>query len=391
MRSAKPSWPFPPRKSEDPEPSLAASIWDSITHSGLRAVAMRYAGHMLILLIVALGAWLARSSLLELLPARIEINPTLQKQSPTPAFRETALLPESSSGGPAGYVSRAINFTTYLPDHPRSDVVVYTVASGDTLFGIAQKFNIKPETIFWSNQNTLKDNPDLLTPGMELFILPVDGVYYQWQDGNQLDAVAERFKANMVDIISWPGNHLDADVDPKNPKIPAGTWLIIPGGSREFVQWQIPILRRTDQMRWAWGGPGACQGPYLSSAQGSGYFVWPTDGRDTSRGNPYCEWHHAIDISLQTGDNVYASDSGVVVFSGWSTWGYGNLIVVDHGNGWQTVYAHLSVVYAGCGFDVYRGEVIGLGGSTGNSTGPHLHFEMRSEELGLVNPLNYLP
>ncbi len=391
MNPPKSSWPFPPRKTEEPETPLSTAIWESITHSGLRAPVMRYAGHFLILLVVAGGAWLARSSILDLLPAQIQINPSLEAQTPTASFRVAAALPASSDGDPNAYISRLINFKTYLPDQPRSDVITYTVTSGDTLFGIAQKFNLKPETLFWSNQNTLKDNPDRLMPGMELYILPVDGVYYQWQEGNRLDVIAERFKVNLVDIISWPGNMLEWNVDPKNPGIAAGTWLVIPGGSREFVQWQVPILRRTDKMKWAFGGSGACQGPYLSSAQGSGYFIWPTASHVTSYGNPYADWHHAIDIQINLGDAIYASDSGVVVFAGWSTWGYGNLIVIDHGNDWQTVYAHLSVIQVGCGADVGRGQVIAAGGSTGNSTGPHLHFEMQSSTLGYVNPLFYLP
>jgi LysM repeat protein len=390
MRSPKPSWPFPPRKTEEQEPPLFASIWEAITHSGLRTPVMRYAGHFLILLVVALGAWLARSSILELLPAQIQINPSVPAQTSTPVSRETAVLPISDTGNQNAFISRLINFKTYLPDQPRSDVIVYTVSSGDTLFGIAGKFKLQPETLFWSNQQTLKDDPDLLMPGMELYILPVDGVYHQWQEGNHLDVIAERYKVDLVDIISWPGNHLDSNVDPKNPGIPAGTWLVIPGGRREFVQWQVPILRRTDKMKWAWGGSGSCQGPYLSSAQGSGHFIWPTASHVTNLGNPYADWHHAIDISILMGDTIFASDSGVVVFSGWSSWGYGNLIVIDHGNDWQTVYAHLSVIQVGCGADVMQGQPIGAGGSTGNSTGPHLHFEIQSSTLGYVNPLNYL-
>jgi murein DD-endopeptidase MepM/ murein hydrolase activator NlpD len=202
--------------------------------------------------------------------------------------------------------------------------------------------------------------------------------------------VAENYGVNVVDIISWPGNHLDPNLDPDKPGIAPGSWLIIPGGHRAFVQWQVPVLRRTDKMKWAWGGDGACQGPYLSSAQGNGYFIWPTDSHAVT-GNPYTPWHHAIDLFARLGDNVYASDSGVVVFSGMSSWGYGNLIVIDHGNDWQTVYAHLSVIYAGCGADVTKGEVIGLAGSTGNSTGPHLHFEIQNVHYGYVNPLDFLP
>jgi hypothetical protein len=269
-------------------------------------------------------------------------------------------------------------------------VVIYTVGAGDTLFGIAAKYNLKPETLLWSNNSVLKDDPDLLTPGMDLYILPVDGVYYQWHESDNLNAVADNYGVNVVDIISWPGNYLDANLDPAKPNIAPGAWLVIPGGHRDFVQWQVPILRRTDKMKWIFGGAGACQGPYLSSAQGTGYFIWPTDSHAVT-GNPYTVWHKAIDLYARLGDNVYASDTGVVVFSGMSSWGYGNLIVIDHGNGFQTVYAHLSVIDAGCGADVTKGEVIGLAGSTGNSTGPHLHFELQSATLGNVNPLDFLP
>jgi murein DD-endopeptidase MepM/ murein hydrolase activator NlpD len=93
-------------------------------------------------------------------------------------------------------------------------------------------------------------------------------------------------------------------------------------------------------------------------------------------GNNYSAYHHGIDLYITLGEPIRAADRGVVVYSGWNTWGYGNLIVVDHGNGWQTVYAHLNAVQVGCGGIVNRGETVGYGGSTGNSTGPHLHFEM---------------
>jgi murein DD-endopeptidase MepM/ murein hydrolase activator NlpD len=391
MNTPNPQRPFPDGKSGEKESSSLASLWETITRWGLRIPAMRYARHILILLVVAAVAWVARSSILDLLPAKIQIDPSLTARTPTVVLHPTAALPDSNPSGLTSVILRDINFQTYIPDRPRSDVIQYTVAAGDTLFAIAEKFNLKPETLFWANQQTLKDDPDLLTPGMSLNILPVDGVYYQWQEGNRLDVIADKFKSSVVDIVSWPGNNLLPDVDPSKPGIAAGAWLIIPGGSREFIQWQVPILRRTDSMKWSWGGPGACQGPYLSSAKGSGYFIWPTGGHDTSRGNPYADWHHAIDIHLLMGDPIYASDTGVVVFAGWSTWGYGNLIVIDHGNDWQTVYAHLSSVAVGCGFDVNRGQVIGYGGTTGNSTGPHLHFEMMNAGLGYVNPLNYLP
>ncbi len=391
MNPFNPNPSFPSGGKEEPASTPWASLWDTLTHLGLRAPIMRYSGHLLILLVVAIAAWLARSSLLDLVPAKIQINPpTTLLQTATPIPVETSVLPDSSAAGGLAFLSRFINARTFLPDQPRSDVIVYTVTSGDTLFGIAAKYNLKPETLLWSNNAVLKDDPDLLTPGMNLYVLPVDGVYYQWHESDKLSAVAANFGVDVVDIVSWPGNQLDPNIDPDKPAIVPGTWLVIPGGHRSFVQWQVPILRRTDKMKWIFGGAGACQGPYLSSSQGSGYFIWPTDSHSIT-GNPYTPWHLAIDLFARLGDNVYASDSGVVVFSGMSSWGYGNLIVIDHGNGFQTVYAHLSVIEAGCGADVSKGEVIGLAGSTGNSTGPHLHFEIQSATLGNVNPSDFLP
>jgi murein DD-endopeptidase MepM/ murein hydrolase activator NlpD len=381
----------PSDKKEEPASARWASLWDALTHIGLRAPVMRYAGHLLILVVVASASWLARSSLLDLLPARIQVNPSASLQTATAVPAETtAVLPSSVAAGGDISISRSINPRTFLPDQPRSDVITYTVASGDTLFGIAAKFNLQPETLLWSNNSVLKDDPDLLTPGMILYILPVDGVYYQWHESDKLSAVAANYGVNVVDIVSWPGNHLNPNIDPDKTGISPDTWLIIPGGHREFVQWQVPVLRRTDKMKWAFGGAGACQGPYLSTFQGSGHFIWPTDSHAVT-GNPYTSWHRAIDLFARMGDNVYASDTGVVVFSGMSSWGYGNLVVIDHGNGWQTVYAHLSVINSGCGADVTQGEVIGLAGSTGNSTGPHLHFEIQNPSYGYVNPLDFLP
>ena len=101
--------------------------------------------------------------------------------------------------------------------------------------------------------------------------------------------------------------------------------------------------------------------------------------------------HPGIDIAAGLGAPIYASDTGVVVFAGWSTRGYGNLVIIDHGNGWQTAYAHLSQINVACGGAIYQGQVLGAAGSTGNSTGSHLHFEMRSDVYGRVNPHLYLP
>lgn len=136
--------------------------------------------------------------------------------------------------------------------------------------------------------------------------------------------------------------------------------------------------------------PGACA-DLFEGPVGAESFMWPTDRHYLSGKNFNFRYHPGLDISTDLGMSIYAADTGVVVFAGWSWQGYGNMIVLDHGNGWQTLYAHLSQISVDCGQAVYQGEVIGLAGSTGNSTGPHLHFEILNDTYGRVNPWSYLP
>ena len=135
-------------------------------------------------------------------------------------------------------------------------------------------------------------------------------------------------------------------------------------------------------------GSGACEGGY-EGAFGDGAFIWPADNHTLS-GNDYWSGHLGIDIAAGEGARIYAADSGVVVFTGWATGGYGNTVVIDHGNGYQTLYGHLSSVTVRCGQSIGKGGVIGYSGSTGNSTGAHLHFEIRYQG-GFVNPWYVLP
>jgi hypothetical protein len=138
-----------------------------------------------------------------------------------------------------------------------------------------------------------------------------------------------------------------------------------------------------------WDGAGACSGEFFAPT-GTGYFAWPTTNHFLS-GYDYSWWHLGLDISSPMSDPISAADSGLVSYAGWNAWGYGNLVIIDHGNGWHTLYAHLSQVNVTCGQAVEQGAIIGLTGSTGHSTGPHLHFEMRFEGEGRVNPWLYLP
>jgi murein DD-endopeptidase MepM/ murein hydrolase activator NlpD len=294
-------------------------------------------------------------------------------------------LPAFAPKEPSTVVRRNTEPQTVSPLRARVDVLRYTVQGGDSVFAIADRFSIEPETVLWGNFETLEDDPHLLRPGQELNILPVDGTYYQWQAGDSLQSVADFFGVEATDIVDWPGNNLD----PLNPTVDTGAWLVVPGGARALRTWVVPMIARGAAGVGTAFGAGGCTGDYSGGAVGGGGFIWPSANHYVS-GNDYWSGHLAIDIAAGGGTPVWAADSGVVVFAGWSNGGYGNFIMVDHGNGWQTAYAHLSSVSVGCGQSVGQGETIGFAGSTGNSTGAHLHFETRSDG-GFVNPWFVLP
>lgn len=281
-------------------------------------------------------------------------------------------------------IDRRVTYHTIIPTRPRQETISYTVGTGDSIFAIAKKFNITPETIWWANDDHLA-NPDAISPGLDLRIPPVDGVYYHWKEGDTFEAVANKFKVTADDILNFLGNNIDL-ID---PHVDLGQWVMIPDGKGEFKQWVVPIIPRgkAGVVKNAYG-PGTCEGGY-DGAYGSGSFVWPTASHALS-GNDFWGGHLGIDIGLGVGDGIFASDNGVIVFAGWANGGYGYMIMVDHGNGYQTLYAHLSGVSVSCGQSVGQGQYIGAGGSTGNSTGPHLHFEVRYNG-GWINPFYVLP
>jgi murein DD-endopeptidase MepM/ murein hydrolase activator NlpD len=282
---------------------------------------------------------------------------------------------------------------TTIPSRPRQEIVKYTVQEGDTLFGISEKYGLDPETILWGNYSILLDDPHALQPGQELNILPLNGTLYEWQDGDGLNGVAIFFGVTPEDIINFPGNHLDPNTigDYTRPNIPPGTMLIIPGGTRQFVSWSAPLgVTREDPAQARVLGPGACD-PVSGGAVGYGNFVWPTNKHYLS-GFDYSPKtnHWGIDIAGSEGEGVYATDAGVVVYAGWNNYGYGNMVMIDHGNGFQSLYAHLSAIYRFCGQSVGQGEGIGAIGSTGHSSGAHLHFEIMTATYK-INPWDVLP
>lgn len=292
-----------------------------------------------------------------------------------------------------GGVPRLAQERTIIPSRPRQEIIKYTVLDGDTIFGISERFGLKPETILWGNYYVLLDNPHSLKPGQELTILPVDGTYHEWQQGEGLNGVAKYYGVTPEDIINYPANNLDAATigDYAKPNITPGSWLIVPNGRREFISWSAPLgLTRENPATARVLGDGAC-GPIAGGAVGYGTFIWPSNKHFLS-GFDYSPStnHWGIDISGNTGEAVYATDAGVVVYAGWNNYGYGNMIMIDHGSGFQSLYAHLSALNVACGQSVGQGDVIGAIGSTGNSSGSHLHFEIRAIS-SYVNPWDVLP
>jgi murein DD-endopeptidase MepM/ murein hydrolase activator NlpD len=263
-------------------------------------------------------------------------------------------------------VVRVVQPLTEIPKRPRRGVITHTVQPGDTAQSIAEAFDLQSTTILWSNPD-IEDVPDLLRIGQKVIILPVDGVYHTVAEGDTLESIAEKYKAEVEAITSLSYNVLH----PPLYRIQEGMQLIVPGGTKPYVPRRV--TRYT--------------GPVPQGARGTGAFTWPVLGTLTQG---YWWGHRAIDIGAPTGSAVLASDGGYIAFVGWTDIGYGYLIIIDHANGYSSYYAHLSQMYVTLGQRVERAQVIGAVGNTGNSSGPHLHLEIRYNG-DQQNPRVYLP
>lgn len=266
--------------------------------------------------------------------------------------------------GKPDYLTRGVAPLTIIPERGRLGVIIYVVQRGDNVSKIAESFGLDPETILWSNPE-LETWPDYIVVGQELFILPVNGAYHKVKAGDTLDSIAERYSVDVQVIIECEYNELEEPY-----QLQPGQRLVVPGGTRPLVPKYVQAT-----------APAPADAP-----RGSGNFMWPASGYLTQG---YWLGHQAVDIGAPTGTPIYAADTGYVSGTGWMG-GYGNYIIVNHGNGFETLYAHLSRIRVIAGQGVQRGDVIGLMGSTGRSTGPHLHFEIRQGGVKR-NPLGFLP
>jgi hypothetical protein len=274
---------------------------------------------------------------------------------------------------------RQMNPYTIVPDRARGSVISYTVQSGDTIGEIAANFGLDRNSIYWGNMDTLGGNLNQISVGMELNILPVDGVYHKSDGEHSIQWMAEKYEVTPETIIQSDYNELRDYTAEENP--PWGMMIVVPGGTGPEAEWPIPtpVETTTSSGYKAVAGfmpdmPGACGSVNVTNI-GTGAWIRPVAQYVITE--LFSSWHSGIDLAYPVGTPIYAADSGTVIFAGWNTWGYGTLLVIDHGNGWTTYYGHLNSMYVGCGQTVQRGAAIGAMGNTGHSTGPHLHFEMR--------------
>ena len=262
---------------------------------------------------------------------------------------DSALMPAE---GPSGTMADIVK--------PKNGTIsTYVVQQGDTLSGIAELFDVTPNTILWANSLSSRST---LRVGQRLTILPVTGVRYTVKSGDTVASIAKKFNGDEEEIRAFNG--LDG------AKLAAGTEIVVPDG-----EVAAPAPAKST-------GKTVTAAVKYGTAASIGYYMAPLAVYVETQG---IHGYNGVDLGARTGTSVMASAAGKVMVakSGGYNGGYGSYVVVQHGNGSQTLYAHLSSVATYVGATVVQGQVIGAVGSTGKSTGPHLHFEIRD---GIRNP-----
>jgi murein DD-endopeptidase MepM/ murein hydrolase activator NlpD len=240
-------------------------------------------------------------------------------------------------------------------------IVGYIVQKGDTLSEIAETYDVSINTIKWENNigNSIK-------PGQELRILPVTGIRHTIKEGDTFGKIAKTYNVDIEDITIYN------DIDETGLSI--GEKIIIPNGIRKAAKQRT--VRKT-------------KGTSTASSNDKSYYRRPTSGRVTSSFGPRKgSYHYGIDYGAPTGTPIVAAATGTVVRTTCGS-GYGKCLIVQHSNGTQSLYAHASKLYVSVGTQVKQGQKIAAVGSTGRSTGPHLHFEIKNSNGSKMN-VNFL-
>ncbi|MBI4224729.1 MAG: peptidoglycan DD-metalloendopeptidase family protein [Candidatus Sungbacteria bacterium] len=283
-------------------------------------------------------------------------------QSPLSVMQDNALV---GSLNPLGVMS----------ENGQDKIVAYLVQPGDTGRGIANKFGISFNTLLWAND--LKSSSEIKA-GDSLVILPVSGIQYDVRKGDSIDSIVKKFKpkdmTDETDILSFKADILSFNNLAVNEDIEAGSTILIPDG--ELIAPPAPSKSPRS--------PAPSSGNssrFANLPEYRGYYMRPVIGGRRSRG---VHGYNGVDLANSCGLPVLASANGTVIIARTSGWngGYGKYVVINHGNGTQTLYAHMSALFAVPGQHVDQGVQIGNIGSTGNSTGCHVHFEIR----GARNP-----
>ena len=270
----------------------------------------------------------------------------------------------SPSSALAAYTQEGQTISTIESSHPRGEIIEYTVRPGDTVASIAKKFGVSINTVIWANKIR---SVTKIKPGDRLKIPPVTGIIHKVQRGETVYSIAKKYQANPQAIVDFPFNTF---ADDETFALAVGQILIVPDGVMPKAKPRAPQYLAQRQV----------------SVGGQGQFIWPTSGRITQR---YSWYHRAVDIANRSAPPIVAAAAGRVVTVIYSRVGYGYHVVIDHGNGYQTLYAHMSQIYVKKGQIVSAGQSIGQMGSTGRSTGTHLHFEIIKKGVKL-NPLSLL-
>lgn len=286
--------------------------------------------------------------------AVVIVGPVIAQNTPLLGFYDFFSSRESNIAfNPYDYT-----ISTVVSDKPRDKIIEYTVQEGETVTSIAKKFpDTDVNSIKWLN-NLTSDN---VRKGTKLKIPPIVGVVHTVLPGETIYSIAKRYKVDPQNIVNYIYNDF---VDQDTYQLAQGQTLFVPNG----VKYTAP--GKTTNIAYK----GIYNAPIRAGEKGNSNFIWPTTGVITQ----YPIWYHnAYDIANAIGTPVLAAESGTVLYSDCIPTGYGCHIVVDNGGGFTTVYAHLSKRDVKVGDSVSKGSQIGLMGSTGRSTGPHLHFEIR--------------